>query len=141
MTTQDMTVLQAAIMKMQWTEDRQRVLSQNIANADTPGYKARDISPLNFKNLLKNSSSTLSLSGGVRLATTNARDIGGTTGGSDGMPAAHEEQHPYSVSPSGNSVVLEEQMLKMNENYEQHRMASAIYQKNVDMLAAAEKAP
>ncbi|MBU6475171.1 MAG: flagellar basal body rod protein FlgB [Alphaproteobacteria bacterium] len=140
MTTQGLTVLQAAIMKMQWTEDRQRVISQNIANADTPGYQARDMSPLNFKNLLKNSSSSLSLAGGIKLATTNAHDISGTTG-QDGMPSPHVEKNPYSVSPSGNSVVLEEQMLKMNENYEAHRMASAIYQKNIDMLTAAEKAP
>ncbi len=141
MTTQDLTMLQTAIMKMKWTEDRQRVLSRNIANADTPGYKARDLSPLNFKGLLKNSSSALSLSGGIKLATDNPQDIGGTSGAPDGIPASHVEQHPYSVSPSGNSVVLAEQMLKMNETYEQHRLATAIYQKSIDMLKAAQKAP
>jgi len=34
--------------KMSWLSQRQRVLSQNIANADTPDYKARDIAKLSF---------------------------------------------------------------------------------------------
>ena len=38
--------------RMTWLHQRQDVLSQNVANADTPGYVARDLKPLDFKDML-----------------------------------------------------------------------------------------
>jgi len=138
MTTQDLTVLQAAISKMHWNEARQKVLSQNIANADTPNYTPMDIKPLDFKELLKGSASSLpaATSSGVQMATTNPMHIaiGGGSGSSSGATPAKKEKNPYETSPSGNSVILEEQLLKMNENYTDHHLTTTIYQKNVDML-------
>jgi flagellar basal-body rod protein FlgB len=138
MTTQDLTVLNAAISKMHWNEKRQKVLSQNISNADTPNYTPMDIKPLDFKELLKGSASSLpagASSGGVHLATTNSMHIAVDGGsGSSSTPAAKKEKDPYEESPSGNSVVLEEQLLKMNANYMDHHLTTTIYQKNIDML-------
>lgn len=51
--------------RMSWLNRRQDLLSQNVANADTPGYVARDLKPLNFEDALKTPS----------LAVTNARHI------------------------------------------------------------------
>ena len=143
---QDLTVLQAAITKMHWNEARQKVISQNIANADTPGYQPMDIKPLDFKELLKSSASPLpgaasgGASGGVHLAATNPMHISlGGGSGSSGNPAAKKEKDPYETSPSGNAVVLEEQLLKMNQNYTDHHLTTAIYQKNIDMLKDAIK--
>ena len=142
MATQDLTVLQAAITKMHWNEARQKVLAQNISNADVPNYTPMDIKPLDFKELLKGSTSSLPASGGasggvggVHLATTNSMHIalGGGSGSSD-IPSAKKEKDPYETTPSGNSVVLEEQLLKMNQNYMDHHLTTTIYQKNIDML-------
>ena len=143
MTTQDLTVLQAAISKMHWNEARQKVLATNISNADTPGYTPMDIKPLDFKSLLGNSTSSLpttAASSGVSLATTNPMHIS-TSGGSgtSGVPAAKKDKNPYETSPSGNSVVLEEQLLKMNQNYTDHHLTTTIYQKNIDMLKDSVK--
>jgi len=135
MTTQDLTVLNAAIEKMHWGEARQKVLSKNIANADTPGYAPSDIKPLDFKELLKSSSSALPSTGGVGLATTNPMHMSlGGGSASSGVPAAKKEKNPYETSPSGNAVILEEQLLKMNQNYTDHHLSTVIYQKNIDML-------
>jgi flagellar basal-body rod protein FlgB len=138
MTTQDLTVLQAAITKMHWNEARQKVLSQNISNADTPNYAPMDIKPLDFKELLKGSASSLpgsAASGGVSLATTNPMHISlGGGSGSSGIPKATKEKDPYETSPSGNAVILEEQLLKMNQNYTDHHLTTTIYQKNIDIL-------
>lgn len=136
MTTQNLTLLQAAIEKMHWHETRQKVLARNIANADTPGYKAQDATPLDFKKLLEKSSSQLSLS----MATTDPKHLG--LGGASGFSAQHPvkmQKDASGTSPTGNSVVLEEQLLKMNENYTDHRLTTTIYQKNVDMLKTALK--
>jgi flagellar basal-body rod protein FlgB len=142
MTTQDLTVLQAAISKMHWNEARQKVIAHNIANADTPGFTPMDIKPLDFKSLLGHSASSLpaAASGGVSLSTTNPMHIS-TSGGSgtSGVPAAKKDKNPYETSPSGNSVVLEEQLLKMNQNYTDHHLTTSIYQKNIDMLKDSVK--
>ena len=137
--TQDLTLMQAAIQKMHWHEARQKVLSQNIANADTPGFKPQDIEPLDFKNMLESSSSKISLSAG-QLTTTNPRHLGlnGASSSSAATPAKNQK-NPYETSPSGNAVVLEEQLLLMNQNYTDHRLTTTIYQKNADMLKEALK--
>jgi flagellar basal-body rod protein FlgB len=137
MTTQDLTLLQAAISKMHWNEARQKTLSENIANADTPGYEAKDIAPLDFKSLLKTSDAKGSpASGGVRLAATNAKHL---SVGTPGMPEPKKEKSPYEASPTGNSVSLEEQLMKMNKNFSDHHLSTVIYQKNIDMLRNAIK--
>ena len=39
--------------RMSWLNQRQNVLSQNVANIDTPGYTARDLKPVDFEKALK----------------------------------------------------------------------------------------
>jgi len=34
--------------KMQWHQERQRLLAENVSNADTPQFRPRDLSPPNF---------------------------------------------------------------------------------------------
>ncbi len=137
MGTEDLAVMKAAVDKMRWHEARQKVLSANIANADTPGYKPQDIDPLSFKSLLESSTSSLPLSAGG-LTTTNPQHLGlNGTSSSSSMPRTKNQKNPYETSPSGNAVVLEEQLLKMNQNFTDHRLTTTIYQKNIDMLKAA----
>ncbi len=144
MTTQDLTLMSALLQKMDWTEHRQQVLSQNIANADTPGYKPQDIQPLDFKGLLSHSTSTLSLTsvggGSPGLTTTNPMHLtaSGTTAGGD-MTKAKNSKNNYETAPAGNSVVLEEQLLKMNSNYADHSFASNLYMRNMQMLKSSIK--
>jgi len=136
MTTDNLTLLQAAIKKMHWHETRQKTLAANVANADTPGYQARDVAPLDFKSLLEKSSSPLSLS----MATSDPKHL--SLGGASGSSAQHPakvQKSAYGASSTGNSVSLEEQLLKMNENYTDHRLTTSIYQKNIDMLKTSLK--
>lgn len=139
MTTQDLTLMQAAIKKMHWHEARQKTFAENIANADTPGYRPKDIAPLDFKEMLESSSSKIPLSAGS-LATTDPKHlgIGGTSAGAEKLTAKNQ-RNPYEASPTGNAVVLEEQLLLMNKNFTDHRLTTTIYQKNIDMLKAASR--
>jgi len=141
MTTQDLTLMSALLQKMDWTENRQKILSQNIANADTPGYQAQDIEPLDFKAILGSSASKLSLAAaGTGIETTNPMHISGSgatpaSAGGDGSVS----RHPYEVSPAGNAVILEEQLVKLNGNYTDHSFASNLYIRNMAMLKSALK--
>ena len=38
--------------RMQWHQERQRVLAENVANAETPNYRARDLAPPTFEKTL-----------------------------------------------------------------------------------------
>jgi flagellar basal-body rod protein FlgB len=137
MTTQGLSLVQAMIQKMDWLEERQKVLAENIANADTPNYRPQDLQPLDFKNLLESSTSSLSFSP-PGLATTAPKHMGASPG-TAALPKTKEERHPYEVAPAGNAVVLEEQLLKMNQNFTDHQLVSALYQKNIQMMKAALK--
>lgn len=148
MTTENLTVMKGFTQKIDWLESRQKVLAQNIANADTPGYRPGDLVPLNFKDVLKKSTSSLSLAtaGGSapaspQLAGSNPAHMGlnGVAGGAKADPKDKPQRNTYEVSPDGNSVVLEEQLLKMGENYADHRMMTNLYQKNIDMLKLSSK--
>lgn len=140
--TQDLTLMQAAVQKMHWHEARQKALAGNIANADTPGYKPQDIAPMDFKGLLESSTSSLPMAatGGGAVSTTNPMHFtssGGLAGSA--TPKAKTQKDTYETSPTGNSVVLEEQLLKMNQNFTDHRLTTTIYQKSVEMMKSATK--
>lgn len=107
--------------KMNWLTQRQEVLAQNIANSDTPGYRAKDIADLDFSQSLREARSSLVL------AQTNGNHI----------PSPKEQEtfrvsgqnRPYEVSPSGNAVILEEQMMKMNETTADYNLATSLFKK------------
>lgn len=146
MTTENLAVMQGLTKKMDWLENRQKVVAQNIANADTPGYRPHDIAPLDFKDLLGSSASKLSMGGGAArvaapsLAGTNSQHMSlGGASGNDRSPAEKAVKNSYETAPVGNAVVLEEQLLIMGNNYAEHRMMTNLYQKNVDMMKASLK--
>ena len=146
MPTHDLTLMSAMLTKMNWMEERQKVLAQNIANADTLGYQPQDVKPLDFKNLLQSSTSSVSLGTSVSapaagaLAVTDPKHIvGGGSAETAGKQPTAEEKSPYETSPAGNAVILEEQLIKMNQNYTDYQFTSNLYQKNMEMLKASLK--
>ena len=136
MTTQDLPLMQAAIKEMHWHEIRQRVLAQSIANANTAGYQEQDVVPFDFNGLLENAANQHS----VALATTDSKHLGlSDASGSADQPVVKTQKKSFDASGSSNAIAVEEQLLKMNESYTDHRLAAAIYQKNVDMLKRATR--
>src|ERR1700733_12099117 len=86
--------------KMDYISARQGVLAQNIANADTPGYKAMDVAEPDFKKLVAH---------GLQMTTTSPKHMTGGKGGSSGFKI---EKRPGTdeLNPDGNNVVIEEEM-------------------------------
>ena len=88
--------------RLDWFNQRQEVISQNIANADTPMYASRDIAPFNFKKELEKINRE-QRDNVVSLALTDRRHIeGGSTGGltSSGRFRVTQDRAPYETSPS-----------------------------------------
>ena len=59
-------LFQAVKKRLNWLGQRQEVLAQNIANADTPNYRASDLKPYNFRELLRREDAQLNMVGGKR---------------------------------------------------------------------------
>lgn len=129
MDSKSVPILSALRTRLEWLSERQKLLSENIANADTPGYRARDLKPVDFHKLLKRQSAS-------ELVLTNRMHIKG------GLDAQNfkfkpENSDVYEVNPSGNSVSIEEQMVKLGETQMEYETATGIYRKQSQMMKIA----
>ncbi len=125
-----LSVLSIIKKRMAWLGHRQEVLAQNIANSDTPGYKARDLKAFKFDELLRRENA------GIGMTTTEKNHLGGQRKRVRDFGTA-EDRKPYETAPNGNSVVLEEQMAKMSENSINYSLASELYKKHMGMIRMA----
>ncbi len=132
MSVTDLPVLDALRTKMKWHQARQRVLAENVANADTPGFEARELKSLKFQTMVK----TADVSG-ADLHVTNVRHISETQSGSENADFRREKDSDFDTTPSGNSVVLEEQMMKVAQNQMDYQAATTLYSKSIGLLRMA----
>ena len=123
----------ALTRRLDWLGTRQRVLAENVANADTPGFRPSDLKPQSFRDLVQGAGGG---HGGVRLATTSAGHIGPGGRGAGGITAARERA-AYEASPTGNAVVLEQQLMKVAETQLEHQTIANLYRKHVNMVRTA----
>ena len=120
--------------KMNYASARHEVLAQNIANVDTPGYRARDIEAPDFKDMLAKSS------GGVALAATNPKHISNAGGGAASF-RADKRPYTYEQSPVGNNVVAEEEMMRISQNQGEYQKALNLYRKTLTLFKTALGSP
>ncbi|MCK8782766.1 flagellar basal body rod protein FlgB [Roseomonas sp. NAR14] len=114
--------------RLQYLDRRQQVLARNVANADTPGYRAQDLQP--FAALLAASGR----SGGATLTRTSARHL---EGGRDGEPLAVNDADAAERSPDGNTVTLDRQAIKVAETDSAHALATSLRTKYLGLFRAA----
>lgn len=115
--------------RMQWGQERQRLLAENIANSDTPNFHARDLAPLDFRDALPRAAS-------VALARTDAGHIAPTASGSGGQFALQRAIRTE-VRPGGNAVNLEDEMLKVANNQMEYQAATSLYSRSLGLLKLA----
>ena len=116
--------------RMTWLHQRQDLLAQNVANADTPRYAARDLKAQEFSETLKKVTSQSN-----SMTVTNARHIGLST--SRKSPFEDHEAPDIEASPNGNSVSLETQMIKVSDTQAQFAAAANLYAKAMTMMKTA----
>lgn len=131
MTTQSISLFKALGAKMSYLDQRQQVLSQNVANADTPGYVPYDLTKVDFGAVLKKTTK----SNIVLPETTSPMHMGGPN--DIGNPKNREQKTTYEVAPVGNAVILEEQMVKAARTTMDYNLMTTLYQKNVGMVRTA----
>jgi flagellar basal-body rod protein FlgB len=120
--------------KMDYLNQRQTIISQNVANADTPGYRPQDLVPVDFSSVLKEISTPAGKMN-VSLETTNPQHMPPPNSIAD--PKAKKQKEVYEVAPVGNAVVMEEQLMHAGQNTMDYTLMSNLYQKHTQMLKTA----
>lgn len=110
--------------RMSWLSARQSVLAENVSNADTPSYVARDLRPLDFANILRESEFAL------KPAATSANHISPRTG------FQPQEAEGEGGTPNG-KVSIEQEMIKLSDTQVHYQTATNLYQKAVGMFRTA----
>jgi flagellar basal-body rod protein FlgB len=113
--------------KLHWSQERQRLLAQNVANADTPKFKPSDLAPPRFDpgpsgvaplSLLRTSS--------AHLASADSTATFDLQPGRD-----------FEIVPTGNAVSLEDEMLKVASNQMDFQAATTLYTRGLGLIKTA----
>lgn len=116
--------------RMTWLHQRQDLLAQNVANADTPRYVARDLKAQEFSDALKKVTTPTS-----SMTVTNVRHI--ALSNTRAGQFEDLESPDIESSPNGNSVSLETQMIKVSDTQAQFAAAANLYAKAMTMMKTA----
>lgn len=103
--------------------ERQAMVARNIANSDTPGFKARELE--DFASRYRNDAPALRQTRPGHIAGTGWR------------PAARQTLSETGLSPNGNSVSLENEMVKLAETRREHELSIGIYRSALNMMRSS----
>ncbi|RME17939.1 MAG: FlgB family protein [Alphaproteobacteria bacterium] len=126
---ENMNVLSMAQSMARHAATRQSIIARNVANADTPGYRARDIAP--FEARFRESpppAMKATRPGHIAMAAATGRDS-----------EVRTFERPGEVSPNGNSVSIEQEMFAAAEARSEHDRALAIYRSAINILRTSAK--
>jgi flagellar basal-body rod protein FlgB len=111
--------------RMQWHQERQQLLAENVAHANTPQFKPRDLAPLE----LSQGQAAVAMT-----RTSPAHLAGASAGASQFRP---ERRGEFEVRPTGNAVNLEDEMLKVAANQMDYQAATALYSRGLGLIKTA----
>ena len=128
----DLPVLSALRTRMQWHQERQRVLAENVANSDTPNFKPRDLVEPKFDP------SGASAPGGAMGSLPMMR-TSGVSFGVSGAPETFDQNRKtgFETRPAGNAVNLEDEMLKVSTNQMDYAAVTSLYTRSLHLLKTA----
>ena len=127
----DMPVFSALTDKMRWHQTRQALLAENVANAETPGFRGRDLKQFNYAE-------TAGAFSSASVTTTATQPMHFSVGGGDGSSAFGAQQMAnFEITPEGNGVSLEDEMMKVTTNMMDYQAATGLYQKSIKILRTA----
>ena len=127
MAVADIPIFSMLRTRLEWAQQRQRVLADNVANADTPQFKPRDLPQPTFDSNKR--------ADPVRLATTETGHLPGLGGAGERFRS--ERKASYDTVPTGNAVNLEEEMMKVAANQMDYQAAASLYSRSLALLKTA----
>lgn len=130
MSINDLPALSALRTKMQWHQERQRVLSENVSNSDTPNFRPRELVEPKFDKTGAPAGSM----GPLAMTVTSASHMTPS-----GAPSSFDQNKNagFETRPAGNAVNLEEEMTKSANNQMDYAAVTSLYAKSLHLLKTA----
>lgn len=129
MAVSDIPIVAMLRQRMQWHQERQRVLAENVSNADTPSFRPRDLVAPDFSRVLAASS------GQAGLARTQPLHLASAS--ESAARFAVNRNTGYETRPAGNAVNLEDEMMKVASNQMDFQAAASLYSRSVALIKMA----
>jgi flagellar basal-body rod protein FlgB len=129
----DIPIFSMLRTKMQWHQERQSILAENVANADTPKFQPRDLKPLDFGTDTPGAAPGTGGAGALKLAATDPSHIAGL----GGQTTFEARRHKNDVRPAGNAMNLEEGMMKVAQNQMDYQAATSLYSRSMGLIRTA----
>jgi flagellar basal-body rod protein FlgB len=127
----DDKTIQALAASLKYRQLRQELIASNIANAETPGYKAKKI---DFEDALARA---LDVDDELKMNTTDSKHFNVGGGGFNNLqPEVHEDANGI-VSPDGNSVDRDQEMADMAENKIMYDASVSLLNKKLGLMKYA----
>lgn len=123
--------------RLEMLGERQKVIAGNVANVSTPGYVPQDVDAKAFADSMRTQMRSASASEGM--LTTNAKHFSSGSGGSASFSVRPSPDSETTID--GNSVVVEEQMMKIAETRMDFETMVGLYQKSLGLLRMASRSP
>ena len=126
----DIPIFSMLRTKLHWHQERQRLLAENVANADTPEFKPFDLAPPKFD---------AGAAGVAGVAPVTLLRTSPTHLASSDSAATYNTQpgHDFEVVPTGNAVSLEDEMMKVASNQMDFQAATALYARGLGLIKTA----
>ena len=115
-------IFDLAERKLAWTDRRQELLSQDVANADTPGFQERDLVPFQ---------STLARLTMAPVQTSPLHLAGLLTTDED------SQAKPGERAVDGNAISVEDELTKIADTDSDHQLVTGLYHKYMGMFMTA----
>lgn len=116
--------------KMKWHQARQGLLAENVANAETPGYRGSDLEAFGFAEHMRNFSTSR-----IAAVVTNPAHI--AIAGSDADGFGGRRMNSFEITPEGNGVTLEDEMMKVTANQIDYQTITSLYTKSLRIIRTA----
>jgi flagellar basal-body rod protein FlgB len=123
-------LLSALTEKMKWHQARQSLLAENVANAETPGYRGRDLKAFGFAEHMRNLST-------AQIATVATQPMHISVQGTDADGFGARQSNSFEITPEGNGVTLEDEMMKVASNQLDYQTITAVYTRSLRILKSA----
>jgi len=127
----ELPLFSALTEKMRWHEARQKLLAENVANAETPNYRGRDLKTFNFSDHMAGQSLAT-----VGTSVTDPRHILAVSSSGDAGFGA-SLANSFEITPEGNQVSLEDEMMKVTTNEMDYQAVTSLYTRSMKVLRTA----
>ena len=134
----DIPLLAMLRSRLNYLSQRQEVIAQNVANADTPGFAPQELKPFSFQARVQAAGAGATADPSAMAATEPGHMAPPHAAGGRFQAVASRDSE---TTLDGNSVVLEEEMMKMGQARQDYDAAITFYQKSLSLIQIAIRPP